>query len=200
MPIDTSIATNMTQVDTGDVYQDVPDLPDGHWKFAVKAKTGATKPESGAYPMLTFEMTVTESLGDQDRTGAKIFQRAIFYPPSHKAYRMQRPTIVAFSEASGAQVDTSSLNESPPSWESLVPWVDAIEEQELEFWTTSKKDKNGQWQLNLHNSEPGQPLQMQPAEETDPEPEAKPVPKAAPVAKASAKSNGHSNGHKKAKR
>lgn len=175
MGIEVSVTNRMVQVDTGDMSDLPPALPEGEWDFAVPNITcKATKPEKGSYPMVQLEMKVTQSYGDEKRDGARLDVYLVCFPPSHKGYRGMARRFTSLSEALGIDgPDTSSLNESPPTWDSMMPWLETVSQSQIHAWTTVKRNNENVRETELHFSEPGvrSSLTVEAAPENDVEPE-----------------------------
>jgi hypothetical protein len=204
MPLDLSLTENMSPVDAPIPAEALPDLPEGEWDFVVKLVNKIGKPEKGSIPQFEVTFTAIEAFtpGNEAYRGAACREYMCCFPAAHKGYKMHSARFRALGEASEAGMpDTSSLANNPPSWDSLVPWVDAVESVQVHGWTKNDKDKEGNWQTKVVFQEPGKPLVVAPNAE---EPEAEPVEtKAATHKPATAyskpASNGKANGHKNGK-
>jgi hypothetical protein len=197
MPIDTNATLQMTPVDTGDMSEIPPDLPAGEWDGTIEVKASKTSKDS--YPMLIIELTTTQAYGDggENYVGARATEFCTFFPETHKASKMSKLRVKALCEAAGLDLpDTSSLAEG--SFSSLEPFVDALESNQIHFWTTTEADKKtGEVRTRIHFTQPGAKLGSIPAAAAEPELEEVAPPKSAArvLPKATAAKTNGTNGH-----
>lgn len=141
MPIDVEKQLTMNPVVTGNVNEIRPDLPDGYWLGTFKCDNKATSEEKGAVPMLVVQITTTETFteGCEETVGAGCRFNVIFWPANHANARMTNRTIRSMRELYPdlPECDTSSLESG--SWESLVPFVEALESRIRPFRTYVNK-------------------------------------------------------------
>ena len=190
MPIDTSAVIEMAPVVTGDMGDIPPDLPEGEWDGTIEVvKAG---PNSKGNAMLTLKFTPLQAYGDTDSeaVGRSTVDWYVFYPANHEQSKNSKRKIKALCEAAKIDLpDTSSLEEG--NFSSLVPFAEALEANQIHFFTSVQKDKNsGEAQTRIHFSKPGKKLEAAPVEdEEDEKPAKKAAPSKAPPSKGA---NGHS--------
>jgi hypothetical protein len=159
MPLDLEQTIEMTPVETGDMSEIPPDLPDGEWVGSFVCKASHTSEAKGSYPMLVIDAIAEEANteGNEDAVGAKATQMVCFFPANHSGAKMSKIRLKQLCEAYEIDPpDTSSLAENPPTWESLVPFVEALESQKRLFWTKNVPDKKtGENRTELFFMKPG---------------------------------------------
>ena len=163
MPLDKSL--NFTPVETGKMTEIPPDLPAGHWEVSIKVKNNVS---ADGIPRIFLEYTAQADLtGEHDEfVGASCSEMIGFYPASDgQRAKMSKIRVKAICEAwpDVPEPDTESL--ASGDWSSLEPFVEALEANQREIWTSlAKPDKNGIVRTNIHQTEPGKKLQLAPQE------------------------------------
>jgi hypothetical protein len=144
MPIDTSITYDFKpHSKVADVDNMPPDLPEGHWQGHFKVTPKVSK-ESGI-PMLMIQATADEALtdGNQEFEGHTTTFPVMLYEPTHEYYKNAMRTVKQMNELYEdlPYFDETTLANDPPSFASLVAWVEAFESQPRQFWTSLRDNK-----------------------------------------------------------
>ena len=162
MPVSIEPILNIAPVVAGDLTTIPPDLPKGHWRGTVTVTCTTSKkndPSATHHPMLELAWSVTEAYDDEnsDYVGACAKSWLTIYPQHHKTAAMSKRNFKQIVDHTHApNPDASSLEESPPTWASLAPFIDHLESGEWEFWTYLKEDNRnpGQMSTNIAFSPP----------------------------------------------
>lgn len=139
MPLPVSVI-DFTPVETGDLSEIPPDMPEGDWEGHCIITCGKT--EKDGYPMFRFEWHGDEPLteGNEVYVGAKASEWIIFPPETLSWSRMQKQRIKALCEGLDiALPDTSTFKDG--SFESAGPFIEQVEGQRWRFTTKHEKDK-----------------------------------------------------------
>jgi hypothetical protein len=200
MPYDPNAVIEMTQVDSGDMTDIPPDLPEGEWMGVITIKPTATK--KAKMPMLIIEAEAQEALtaGNEDFTGAKTAMFIVIRPSTDANAKYGKMDLKKICEAYDLPVIETipSLSDDPPNFSSLAEWIEQVESESRKFWTTIAVDRlSGEKKTVLHFTQPGKPLPRATDDEEE-TPAKKPAAKAA--AATAKKTNGHAAKGKNGKR
>lgn len=139
MPIRQTVVNDMQAVNTGDMGEIPPDLPEGTWVGTFEVKQSKTSKDK--FPMLILTITAEEAEtdGNEEFVGRQVSDFLTFFPENHKASKMGKARAKEITDAYELPtLDASSLAEN--DWTSVVPWVEALEEGKKRFYTTVETD------------------------------------------------------------
>lgn len=155
---DENTVNDFTRVKTGDMTEVRPNIWAGHYRGSFEctpSKTGDNSKSPGM-PMLKIKFTVEEALdeGREEEVGRSSQIQVIFNDSSAAGANFQRIRVKNLTEGYDLPpCDTSSLEEG--SWDSLKPWVDALESQVRDAWVTNPPDRTtGEPQTEIHAMDP----------------------------------------------
>jgi hypothetical protein len=151
--------SNFTRVKTGDMTEIRPNIKAGHYRGIFECTPKKTK-QTG-HPMLEIKVTVEESLNDDDALAEEVGRTSntylVFGPADGKGANMQHRTAKNITEGFELPaLDTSGFDEGGDGWETVRPWVEALESESREFWVTNDPDRTtGEPQTIIHAMDPG---------------------------------------------
>lgn len=151
--------SNFTRVKTGNMTDVRPNIKAGHYRGPVECTPKKTK--GTGHPMLEIKVTVEESLNDDADLEGEIGRTSntylVFGPSDGKGANMQHRLAKNLTEGwELPELDASGFDEGGDGWDTVRPWVDAIESATREFWITNDPDRTtGEPQTLLHAMDPG---------------------------------------------
>lgn len=149
--------------------QILPDAPEGGWEATcLKGKT-RVKPTKDGDPMVSFVFRLDTADDDKNEhaQGTQLTKRIILANETSKlpafAKRRTKMDLRALAEACGFDLDIipENLVEDGDDQETveakLRPFIEAVEGQTMQVWTTHRDDKRnpGQKDVEIHFSKPG---------------------------------------------
>jgi hypothetical protein len=166
MPLDTSKQLELTPIEIGSMVEVPPDLPDGAWTGTCTVRDGVAEEGGQKYLRLFLEWTALEAVdaANESYVGGSATHMITFYPKDHRNNKFVRSEVKKLCDAFDiAEPDTSSVEEDGKV-DSLVPFVEVLEEGQRPFWTVNRLDKNGVNRTNVLYQEPGKKLELAPPE------------------------------------
>jgi hypothetical protein len=128
-----------TPVDCGRADEIPPEAPEGAWEARAKVKKASTKE---GYPRLIVEWKTTLALTEENESfaGCRATTFLDLVPKGHKREGQTKRSLNQMCKGLGiALPDLSSLSEG--SWDSLEPFIAAVEEGVWPIWTRHSPNK-----------------------------------------------------------
>jgi hypothetical protein len=120
-----------------------PDVPDGTWSARPHVKKGRSKDSSKPQLQIRWELKcAVDSEENKAYEGRSCFDRVTFFSPGDKGYDVNARTIRDMTAAFGLpKPDLSTFAQG--KWDSLEPWIAALESEDREIHTLSEQSKDG---------------------------------------------------------